>query len=258
MLYDIIDEKILHGTTNTYISLNEKTILRKKVFNSLRGLDILEDLIEDDSISEIMVNGYDNIFYERSGHICKSPLKFASKEDLTNLIQQIVAYSNRRVNESTPITDTRLKDGSRVNIVLDPIAINGPIITIRKFGDSPLTIDRLISLESITKEASDLLEKLVICGYNIFISGGTGSGKTTFLNVLSNFIPKDERVITIEDSAELNIHDIDNLVRLEMRQANVEGTGAIAIRDLIRSSLRMRPDRIIVKCGLIPSPTLYL
>lgn len=246
LLYDIIDEKILHGTTNTYISLNEKTILRKKVFNSLRGLDILEDLIEDDSISEIMVNGYDNIFYERSGHICKSPLKFASKEDLTNLIQQIVAYSNRRVNESTPITDTRLKDGSRVNIVLDPIAINGPIITIRKFGDSPLTIDRLISLESITKEASDLLEKLVICGYNIFISGGTGSGKTTFLNVLSNFIPKDERVITIEDSAELNIHDIDNLVRLEMRQANVEGTGAITIRDLIRSSLRMRPDRIIV------------
>lgn len=188
-----------------------------------------------------MVNGYDNIFYECGGYIRKSPLKFASKEELTNIIQQIVAYSNRRVNESTPITDTRLKDGSRVNIVLDPVAINGPIITIRKFGDSPLTIDRLISLKSITKEVADFLEKLVICGYNIFISGGTGSGKTTFLNVLSNFIPKDERVITIEDSAELNIHGVDNLVRLEMRQANVEGTGAITIRDLIRSSLRMRP-----------------
>lgn len=232
--------------TDRYISLNEKTALRKKVFNSLRGLDILEDLIEDDSITEIMVNGYDNIFYERSGYIHKSPLKFATKEDLTNIIQQIVAYSNRRVNETTPITDTRLKDGSRVNIVLDPVAINGPIITIRKFGDSPLTIDRLIDLRSITKEVADFLEKLVVSGYNIFISGGTGSGKTTFLNVLSNFIPKDERVITIEDSAELNIHGVDNLVRLEMRQANVEGTGAITIRDLIRSSLRMRPDRIIV------------
>lgn len=193
-----------------------------------------------------MVNGYEHIFFERSGFIHKSPLKFASKEDLANVIQQIVAYSNRRVNETTPITDTRLKDGSRVNIVLDPVAINGPIITIRKFADAPLTMERLIQLGSITKDVADFLEKLVISGYNIFISGGTGSGKTTFLNVLSNYIPKDERVITIEDSAELSIHGVENLVRLEMRQANVEGTGAITIRDLIRSSLRMRPDRIIV------------
>ncbi len=241
MLYDLIDEKLIHSCSGEYLSLKEKATLRKKIFNSLRGLDILEDLIEDSSITEIMVNGYDKIFYEQGGHIYKSPLQFATKEELANIIQQIVAYSNRRVNESNPITDTRLKDGSRVNIVLDPVALNGPIITIRKFSDAPLTIDRLIELGSITKEVADFLEKLVICGYNIFISGGTGSGKTTFLNVLSNFIPKDERIITIEDSAELCIHGIDNLVRLEMRQANVEGNGAITIRDLIRASLRMRP-----------------
>ena len=246
MLYDLIDEKLIHSCSGEYLSLKEKASLRKKIFNSLRGLDILEDLIEDSSITEIMVNGYDKIFYEQEGHIYKSPLQFATKEELANIIQQIVAYSNRRVNESNPITDTRLKDGSRVNIVLDPVALNGPIITIRKFSDAPLTIDRLIELGSITKEVADFLEKLVICGYNIFISGGTGSGKTTFLNVLSNFIPKDERIITIEDSAELCIHGIDNLVRLEMRQANVEGNGAITIRDLIRASLRMRPDRIVV------------
>lgn len=245
-LLDIIDEKILHNITECYISLKDKAALRKKIFNSLRGLDILEELLEDDSITEIMVNGYENIYFERGGFIQKSPLRFASKEDLFNIIQQIVAYSNRRVNEATPITDTRLKDGSRVNIVLDPVAINGPIITIRKFADSPLTMERLIQLGSITEEVADFLEKLVISGYNIFISGGTGSGKTTFLNVLSNFIPKAERVITIEDSAELSIRGVENLVRLEMRQANVEGTGAITIRDLIRSSLRMRPDRIVV------------
>lgn len=246
MLYELIDEKLLHGVSGEYLSLKDKTALRKKIFNSLRGLDILEDLIEDPSITEIMVNGYDKIFYEQGGHIHKSSLKFACKDELANIIQQIVAYANRRVNESNPIADTRLRDGSRVNIVLDPVALNGPIITIRKFSDAPLSIDRLIKLGSITQDVADFLEKLVICGYNIFISGGTGSGKTTFLNVLSNFIPKDERVITIEDSAELSIHGVDNLVRLEMRQANVEGTGAITIRDLIHSSLRMRPDRIIV------------
>ncbi len=246
LLYDIIDDKLLHGHLDEYLSLKDKASLRKKIFNSLRGLDILEDLIEDSSVTEIMVNGFDNIFYEQGGHIYKSSLKFASKDELANIIQQIVAYSNRRVNESTPIADTRLKDGSRVNIVLDPVALNGPIITIRKFSDAPLTIERLIQLGSITKEVADFLEKLVICGYNIFISGGTGSGKTTFLNVLSNFIPKDERIITIEDSAELCIHGIDNLVRLEMRQANIEGNGAITIRDLIRTSLRMRPDRIVI------------
>lgn len=226
--------------------LKEKVALQTKIFHSLRGLDILEELIDDPSITEIMVNGYDTIFIERGGHMEKSQLKFSSKENLSNIIQQIVAYSNRRVNEASPITDTRLRDGSRVNIVLDPVAINGPIITIRKFADSPLSIDRLIELQSITKEAADFLEKLVISGYNIFVSGGTSSGKTTFLNVLSNFIPKDERVITIEDSAELSLHGISNLVRLEMRQANVEGDGAITIRDLIHSSLRMRPDRLVI------------
>ncbi len=246
MLYDIIDEKLLHGDVGDYLSLKDKAALRKRIFNSLRGLDILEDLIEDPSITEIMVNGYDKIFYEQGGRIHKSSLKFACKDELANIIQQIVAYSNRRVNESNPITDTRLRDGSRVNIVLDPVALNGPIITIRKFSDAPLSIDRLIQLGSITKEAADFLEKLVVSGYNIFISGGTGSGKTTFLNILSNFIPKDERIITIEDSAELSIHGIDNLVRLEMRQANIEGSGAITIRDLIHASLRMRPDRIVV------------
>lgn len=246
MLYDIIDDKLLHSAKDEYLSLKDKAFLRKKIFNSLRGLDILEDLIEDSSITEIMVNGCNNIFYEQGGHLYKSSLKFVSKDDLDNIIQQIVAYSNRRVNESNPIADARLRDGSRVNIVLDPVALNGPIITIRKFSDSPLTVDRLIQLGSITKEVADFLEKLVVCGYNIFISGGTGSGKTTFLNVLSNFIPKDERIITIEDSAELNIYGIDNLVRMEMRQANLEGNGAITIRDLIRTSLRMRPDRIIV------------
>lgn len=205
-----------------------------------------------------MVNGYKDIFIERNGSVTKTDLSFASKEKLLDIVQQIVAFSNRRVNESTPIADARLKDGSRVNIVLNPVAINGPIITIRKFSDSPLSIERLIHLHSITREAADFLEMLVISGYNIFVSGGTSSGKTTFLNVLSNYIPSGERVITIEDSAELSLHGIDNLVRLEMRQANVEGSGAITIRDLIHASLRMRPDRLIVKCGLIPSPTLYL
>lgn len=214
--------------------------------NSLRGLDILQELIDDPLITEIMVNGYEHIFVEREGHVYKTPLSFGSKERLSNIVQQIVAYSNRRVNESSPITDARLKDGSRVNIVLNPVAINGPIITIRKFSDSPMSIERLINLKSLTREAADFLEKLVVSGYNIFVSGGTSSGKTTFLNVLSNFIPKDERVITIEDSAELSLHGIDNLVRLEMRQTNVEGSGAISIRDLIHSSLRMRPDRLVI------------
>lgn len=193
-----------------------------------------------------MVNGYTDIFIEQDGVVKRTPLAFDSGEKLSNIVQQIVAYSNRRVNESSPIADARLADGSRVNIVLDPIAINGPIITIRKFSGAPLAIDRLIKLNSITKEAADFLEKLVISGYNIFVSGGTSSGKTTFLNVLSNFVPKGERVITIEDSAELTLRGIDNLVRLEMRQANGEGTGAITIRDLIHSSLRMRPDRLII------------
>ena len=214
--------------------------------NSLRGLDILQELVEDPSITEIMVNGPDNIFIEKNGNVYKTDLVFESKERLLNIIQQIVSFSNRRVNEMSPISDARLMDGSRVNVVLNPIAMNGPIVTIRKFQNAPLSIDRLIQLESITREAADFLEKLVISGYNIFVSGGTSSGKTTFLNVLSNYIPKDQRVITIEDSAELALIGVDNLVRLEMRQANLEGTGEITIRDLIHSSLRMRPDRLVI------------
>lgn len=214
--------------------------------NSLRGLDILQELIEDPDITEIMVNGPNNIFVEKNGIVCKTDLVFESVERLQSIIQQIVSFSNRRVNEMTPITDARLKDGSRVNIVLNPIAMDGPIVTIRKFQNAPLSIDRLIQLESITRDAAEFLEKLVISGYNIFVSGGTSSGKTTFLNVLSNYIPKDQRVITIEDSAELSLIGVDNLVRLEMRQANLEGTGEITIRDLIHSSLRMRPDRLVI------------
>lgn len=223
--------------------------------NSLRGLDILQDLIDDSSISEIMVNGPNDIYVEKNGVVIKTDLAFESSERLHNIIQQIVSYSNRRVNEMSPITDARLRDGSRVNIVLNPIAMDGPAITIRKFQNAPLSIDRLITLNSITKEAADFLEKLVISGYNIFISGGTSSGKTTFLNVLSNFIPKDQRVITIEDSAELSLIGVSNLVRLEMRQANLEGTGAITIRDLIHSSLRMRPDRLII--GEVRGPEAF-
>lgn len=245
-ILSVIDEKILSSSSGTYLSIKDKSILRKQLINSLRGLDILQELIDDPSISEIMVNGYKDIFIERNGIVSRTPLTFDSGEKLSNIVQQIVAYSDRRVNEASPIADARLADGSRVNIVLNPIAINGPIITIRKFSGAPLSIERLINLNSITKEAADFLEKLVISGYNIFVSGGTSSGKTTFLNVLSNFIPKGERVITIEDSAELTLHGIDNLVRLEMRQANVEGSGAITIRDLIHSSLRMRPDRLVI------------
>lgn len=243
---DTIDHQILSYSSNAYLSIKDKSILRRRLLNSLRGLDILQELIDDPSVTEIMVNGCKDIFIERSGAVSKTALTFDSQEKLLNIVQQIVAYSNRRVNEATPITDARLKDGSRVNIVLNPIAINGPIITIRKFSGSPLSIQRLIDLKSVTEEAANFLEKLVISGYNIFVSGGTSSGKTTFLNVLSNFIPKEERVITIEDSAELTLRGIDNLVRLEMRQANVEGSGAITIRDLIHSSLRMRPDRLVI------------
>lgn len=245
-LHQIIDDTILSYSQNSFLSLKDKCTYHKKIMNSLRGLDILQELIEDPSITEIMVNGPRDIFIEKNGIVSKTDLAFESSDRLHNIIQQIVSYSNRRVNEMSPITDARLKDGSRVNIVLNPIALDGPVITIRKFQNAPLSIERLISLSSITKEAADFLEKLVICGYNIFISGGTSSGKTTFLNVLSNFIPKDQRVITIEDSAELALMGVDNLVRLEMRQANLEGTGAITIRDLIHSSLRMRPDRLVI------------
>lgn len=220
--------------------------LKQEIFCSLRRLDILQTLIEDSSITEIMINGPDHIFVEKRGRMEEVPIQFSSKEKLLQIIQRIVGDCNRTVNEVSPIVDARLQNGSRVNVVLSPIALNGPIVTIRKFPDCPLTIDQLISWGSITKEAAEELRLYVQAGYNIFVSGGTGSGKTTFLNILSDFIPKDERIITIEDSAELQIQGIENLIRLETRNENVEGCHAITIRDLIKSSLRMRPDRIIV------------
>lgn len=220
--------------------------LKQEIFCSLRRLDILQTLIEDSSITEIMINGPDHIFVEKRGRMEEVPIQFSSEEKLLQIIQRIVGDCNRTVNEVSPIVDARLQNGSRVNVVLSPIALNGPIVTIRKLPDCPLTIDQLISWGSITKEAAEELRLYVQAGYNIFVSGGTGSGKTTFLNILSDFIPKDERIITIEDSAELQIQGIENLIRLETRNENVEGCHAITIRDLIKSSLRMRPDRIIV------------
>lgn len=245
-ILEVIDEILLSGSRENYISMQDKRRLRKEIFNSIRRLDILQELIEDSSITEIMINGAQNIFIEQNGSIRPWKGQFESERKLEDVIQQIVSKSNRIINEASPIVDARLSDGSRVNIVLPPVAMDGPVVTIRKFPENPITIRKLIEMESITEEAANFLEKLVIAGYNIFISGGTGSGKTTFLNVLSNFIPKEERVITIEDSAELQIKNIPNLVKLEVRNGNVEGKNAVTIRDLIKSSLRMRPDRIVV------------
>lgn len=245
-IYNLIDNEIIETSRHQFISLQTKEELRKKLFNSIRGYDILQDLLDDKSITEIMINGYDTIFIEKDGIISQSNLSFSCPDKLDDIIQQMVARANRRINEASPIADARLYDGSRVNIVLSPIAINGPIVTIRKFPETPISMERLIQYHSITSEAAAFLQTLVIAGYNIFVCGGTGSGKTTFLNALSNFIPQDERVITIEDSAELQLQNTENLVRLEARQANTEGKNAITIRDLIHSSLRMRPDRIVI------------
>ena len=228
------------------ISVGQKKNILDKVFNSVKRLDILQPLIENKEISEIMINGCDDVFIEKNGKVIRLDVKFENKQILENIVQKIVSTVNREVNEKTPIVDARLKDGSRVNVVLPPIALNGPIVTIRKFPDTPFTIEKMIEIGSITQEVADFLHKLVISKYNIFISGGTGSGKTTFLNALSNYIPKDERIITIEDSAELQIKNVENIVRLETRNKNTDGTGEITIRDLIKSSLRMRPDRIVV------------
>ena len=243
---EVIDEVIINKSRQIYISTKDKRSLRRSVFNAIRRYDVLQDLIEDTSITEIMINGADNIFIEQNGAIRLWDKQFESNKKLEDIIQAIVSKSNRIINEANPIVDARLPDGSRVNIVLPPVSLDGPIVTIRKFPEKPITIKKLIQYGSLTKELAENLEKLVIAGYNIFVSGGTGSGKTTFLNVLSNYIPSDERVITIEDSAELQIQNIVNLVRLEVRNVNVEGKGSISIRDLIKSSLRMRPDRIVV------------
>ena len=245
-LTELIYRVLQEASSEEYLSLSRKTELGKELFNAFRKLDLLQEFLEDEGITEIMINGTRSIFFERDGRIHKSDKRFLSKEKLEDVIQQIVASSNRLVNEASPIADARLADGSRVNVVLEPVAVNGPIVTIRKFGKDAITMDQLIAWNSISKEISDFLAALVAAGYNIFISGGTGSGKTTFLNALSQYIPKDERIITIEDNAELKLQDIPNLVSLEARNPNVEGTGAVTIRDLIKSALRMRPDRIIV------------
>lgn len=243
-LYMIIDDVILEKCR--YKSVKERVMLRKKLFDSIRGLDVLQNIIDDDDVTEIMINGPDRIFIERDGKIFRYDEVFSSEERLNDLIQQMVAKVNRRVNEASPIADSRLSDGSRVNVVLEPVALDGPAVTIRKFPKETINMDKLIEFDSLTEEVAEFLSMLVVSGYNIFISGGTGSGKTTFLNALAGYIPKDERIITIEDSAELQIKGIGNLVRLEARQENSEGENGVDIRQLIRAALRMRPDRIIV------------
>ena len=245
-MYELIDREIIRRTRSLIMSVDDRKRLRMQIFHSIRKLDVLQQLVDDSTVTEIMINGTENIFIERNGAIRKFEGAFESKEKLEDVVQQIVAGCNRVVNESSPIVDARLSNGSRVNIVLNPVALNGPIITIRRFPEKPMTMDRLIALGSISEYLRDYLSVLVKAGYNIFISGGTGSGKTTFLNALSDFIPKDLRVITVEDNAELQITGVPNLVRLESRNANVEGCREITIRDLIKSSLRMRPDWLIV------------
>ena len=242
----VIDRCILEEAAHEYIPVKEKVRLKAEIFNSLRRLDVLTEYLEAEDITEIMVNGYRDIFVEKNGRLERVDSAFESEEKLLSVIQQIVAGCNRRINEAEPIVDARLKGGSRVNIVLQPVSVDGPIVTIRRFPKEAFDMNRLIALGAISQEVADLLGMLVVSGYNIFVSGGTGSGKTTFLNALSGYIPKSERVITIEDSAELQLKGIDNLVRLEARPSNVEGNNAVTIRELIRTSLRMRPDRIIV------------
>ncbi len=240
-------EKILADVARgQYLSIDERVHLVSGVISSIRGLGVLDQLIADADISEIMINGPDQIFVERGGRVTKTGLQFDSTRRLEDIIQRIVGGAGREVNRASPIVDTRLPDGSRVNVVLPPVSLSGPVLTIRKFPEKPLNIDQLIAYGTVTQEAADLLKTLVRAKYNIFISGGTGSGKTTLLNVLSEFIPKTERIITIEDSAELKILGIENLVSLETRNANSSGAGLVSMRDLIRTSLRMRPERIVV------------
>lgn len=243
---ELIDQVLMQEGRKGGLLLRERERLARELFYTLRKLDILQELIDDSGVTEIMVNGTDGIFIERNGALYCWEKSFSSVEKIEAVVQQIAGRMNRVVNEASPIVDTRLANGSRVNIVLPPVALNGPILTIRRFPEKAITMEDLIKLESITKEAAAFLKQLVVSGYNIFISGGTGSGKTTFLNALSNFIPQTERIITIEDSAELQIKNIPNLVRLETRNRNQEGSVEITIRDLIRSALRMRPDRIVV------------
>ena len=243
---ELIDEQIRQESKKRNLEVMAREQLRREIFHSIRQLGILQELIENPEITEIMVNGTEGIFIEKGGRLKRLEICFDSKEKLRQVIWQITAGCNRVVNEASPIVDARLPDGARGNVVLDPVAINGPILTIRRFPPKPITMEQLLAMGALTGECRDQLKELVKAGCNILVSGGTGSGKTTFLNVLSGFIPQTERVITIEDSAELQIRNIPNLVSLETRNANVEGCKEITIRDLIKASLRMRPDRIIV------------
>jgi len=245
-LYSKIEKLVNEQLGDIYISIQERVNLTDELYSSIRGLGLLDMIIKDDDITEVMINGTDEIFIERQGKLERLNQSFESQRKLEDIIQRIVGRAGREVNQSNPIVDTRLPDGSRVSVVLPPVALKGPTLTIRKFSKTPMTVEQLIKYKSITPQIAAVLETLVKAKYNIFISGGTGSGKTTFLNALSNYIPKTERVITIEDSAELQIVGIDNLVKLETRNSNSSGKGMITIRDLIKTSLRMRPERIIV------------
>lgn len=250
----LLDNKIVWAQTNrpdlyselSTLNFRERRAISSAVFESIRGLGVLGEIIGDADITEVMINGYEDIFVEKAGRLKKMEKHFESRQELETIITKFVSQAGRVVNESEPIVDTHLDDGSRVNVVMPPVALNGPIVTIRRFPKEAMTVEKLISYGSITPEVAEVLHLLVTSRYNIFVSGGTGSGKTTFLNALSNFIPRDERIITIEDSAELQIKNVDNLVRLETRNAGPDGSGAITIKDLIKSALRMRPDRIVV------------
>lgn len=245
-LMDSVRSELEQYFGTQYISITEKASLTDEIYSSIRGFGLLDSIINDDNITEVMINGSKEIFIEKSGKLTRLDEEFENEEKLQDIIQRIVALAGREVNQANPIVDTRLPDGSRVNVVLPPISLKGPIVTIRKFSKNPMTVEKLIEYKSITPQIADVLKLLVKAKYNIFICGGTGSGKTTFLNAISNFIPSDERIITIEDSAELQIANVENLVSLETRNANTAGVGEINIRDLIRSALRMRPDRIVV------------
>ena len=246
-VFALIDETLTKIPERNSLGFTGRVKLRQEIFNSLRKLDVIQEYLEDEAVTEIMINGCEGIFYEKNGKLYRSEKSFSSPERLSDIVQQIVAGCNRTVNEASPIADARLKTGERVNIVLPPISLNsGPVVTLRRFPNKPITMERLIEIGSVTKEVADILRKLVVSGYNIFISGGTGSGKTTFLNALSQYIPSKERIITIEDSAELRILDAENLVRLETRAPSGSEVKPVTIRDLIRSALRMRPERIIV------------
>ena len=242
----LIRSEIIHAARDRPISIQERIQLEREVFNSLRKLDALQELLELDDVTEIMINGPNEIFIEEHGRLKRSNISFSSEEKLYDVIQQIVAENNRVVNESSPIVDTKLMDGSRVNVILPPVSVDGATVTIRRFPKERIDMNKLLEIGSVNEEIADFLRQLVVTGYNIFVCGGTGSGKTTFLNALTDFVPKDERVITIEDSAELQVQGVENLVRLETRNATLEGKLEIKIRDLVRAALRMRPDRIIV------------